>query len=339
MSTTTITPVLAVHGGAGTISRGSVSPERDREYREALTGIVAAGQAVLAGGGSAVDAVTEAVRLLEECPLFNAGRGAVLTSAGTHELDAAVMDGRTLAAGAVAGVRRVRNPVLAARMVMDSSQHVLFAGEGAETFAREHGAEMVDPGFFETPQRRAQLARVQRESPGSAVLDHDAERLTGETGTSGDAGAPPVEPLDPDRKHGTVGAVALDAEGRLAAATSTGGITNKQVGRVGDTPLIGAGTYADTTCAVSATGTGEMFIRTVAAYDIAAQMAYAGRSLEEAAARVVHDRLPAIGGSGGLIAVDARGRVTLPCNTAGMYRGHGRAGEDPIVAIYADEPV
>jgi len=322
-------PVIAIHGGAGAMSRAAMSPEKEQEYLGALRGILEAGQAVLARGGSALDAVTEAVRLLEDCPLFNAGHGAVFTSAGTHELDASIMDGATLRSGAIANVDCVRNPVLAARKVMEASKHVFFVGEGAAAFARAQGLEIVDPSYFSTEARREQLLRVRRETPDAAVLDHDGQAMV--------AGAQPApaEPLDADRKFGTVGAVAVDARGNLAAATSTGGVTNKQVGRVGDAPLIGAGCYASNrTCAVSTTGTGEMFIRMVAAYDVAAQMEYAGASLQAAAERVVHDKLPTIGGKGGLIAVDAQGNVALPFNTEGMYRGYARVGEAPVAAIY-----
>lgn len=324
-----IQPVIAIHGGAGAMSRAAMSPEKEQEYLSALHGIVQAGQTVLAQGGSALDAVTEAVRLLEDCPLFNAGHGAVFTSAGTHELDASIMDGATLRSGAIANVDCVRNPVLAARKVMENSKHVFFVGKGAIEFARGEGLDIVDPAYFSTEARREQLLRVQRDHPDAAVLDHDGQALVAQ-------GQPaPADPLDSDRKFGTVGAVAVDAQGNLAAATSTGGITNKQVGRIGDAPLIGAGCYANNrTCAVSTTGTGEMFIRMVAAYDISAQMEYQGASLEVAAERVVHEKLPTIEGKGGLIAVDGQGNVTLPFNTEGMYRGYGRVGEDAVVAIY-----
>lgn len=324
-----ITPVIAIHGGAGAMSRAAMSPEKEQEYLQALRAIVQAGQAVLAAGCSALDAVTEAVRLLEDCPLFNAGHGAVFTSAGTHELDASIMDGATLRSGAIANVDCVRNPVLAARRVMEHSKHVFFVGQGAVDFARAEGLELVDPSYFSTEARREQLLRVQRETPGAAVLDHDGQAMVA-------SGQPaPADPLDSDRKFGTVGAVAVDAQGNLAAATSTGGITNKQVGRVGDAPLIGAGCYANNrSCAVSTTGTGEMFIRMVAAYDVSAQMEYLGASLQEAADRVVQQKLPTIGGKGGLIAVDGQGNVALPFNTEGMYRGYGRVGEDAVVAIY-----
>lgn len=310
-------PVIAIHGGAGAITRTALSAEKEQEYIQALSGIVAAGQQILAQGGSALDAVTEAVRLLEECSLFNAGKGSVFTHQGTHELDACVMDGRTCDAGAVAGVSRIRNPILAARAVLENSQHVLFAGEGAEKFATAHGLEMVAPDFFFTQSRFDQLHRAQAEL-GRVLLDHDG-----------------AEPIDPDSKFGTVGAVALDALGNLAAATSTGGMTNKQAGRVGDTPIIGAGCYANNaTVAVSSTGTGEIFMRGVAAYDVSALMEYAGLSLQQASDRVVMEKLLAMGGSGGMIAIDSQGNVALPFNSEGMYRGFGYVGDAPSVGIY-----
>jgi beta-aspartyl-peptidase (threonine type) len=330
--------VIAIHGGAGTIVRASLTSEAEAQYHHVLREVLLAGQRVLADGGSALDAVTEAVRLLEDCPLFNAGHGAVLTAAGTHELDASIMDGRTLDAGAVCCVRRVRNPVLAARRVLERSEHVLFTAEGAEAFAAAEGLELVEPEYFRTEARYQQwlLAREQRR----ALLDHDGASLAaadaaGEARSASAGAALAHEPIDPNRKFGTVGAVARDAQGHVAAATSTGGITNKQPGRVGDSPLIGSGCYADdATCAVSTTGSGEMFIRMAAAYDVAAQMAYRGVSLEQAAADVVMNRLPRINGRGGLIAVDAQGNVTLPFNTEGMYRGFARTGSEPVTAIY-----
>jgi beta-aspartyl-peptidase (threonine type) len=317
-------PVVAIHGGAGAIARTAMSPEAERAHLDALTGILDAAQAVLAGGGSALDVVTEAVRRLEDCPMFNAGHGAVFTAAGTHELDASIMDGASLRSGAIANVTCVRNPVYAARKIMETSAHVFFVGEGAERFARDAGLEIVDPSYFSTEFRRQQLDRVRRDRPGAAVLDHDAQAMTARA------------PLDNDRKFGTVGAVALDMQGNLAAATSTGGVTNKQMGRVGDAPLVGAGCYAsNATCAVSTTGTGEMFIRMVAAYDVAAQMEYLHCTLAQAAHSVIHEKLPRIEGKGGLIAVDARGNIAMPFNTEGMYRGYARVGAAPVVAIYA----
>ena len=325
-------PVLVIHGGAGAMSRAALSPEKEREFHEALQRILRSGQAILASGGSALDAVTAAVVGLEDCPLFNAGRGAVFTSAGTHELDASIMDGSNLRTGAIANVHHIRNPVLAARKVMENSRHVFFVGEGAEAFAREQGVEMVERTYFSTPERHAQLLRVQKETPGVASLD-DGQRLA--SGGSVEASGPPSDPLDVDKKFGTVGAVALDSHGNLAAATSTGGITNKHVGRIGDAPIIGAGCYASNqTCAVSSTGTGEMYIRLVAAYDIAARMRYSGASLQEAAETVMYQELPSIDGKGGLIAVDAQGNIALPFNTEGMYRGYMRVGQEPVTEIY-----
>ncbi|MCP1173273.1 isoaspartyl peptidase/L-asparaginase family protein [Ralstonia chuxiongensis] len=317
------TPILAIHGGAGTITRTAMSADKEAAYQQALNDILTAGQRILVDGGSALDAVTEAVRLLEECPLFNAGKGAVLTSAGTYELDASIMDGSTLAAGAVTCVKRLRNPILAARAVMERSEHVLFTSEGAEAFARAQGLEFVEPDYYYTEARYAQWQRA-RQQDGMALLDHDAASLV----------AKEAAPIDPDSKFGTVGAVACDAQGRLAAATSTGGVTNKKVGRVGDTPIVGAGCFANNVAAVSCTGTGEMFIRAVAAYDVAVQMEYAGKSLADASDDVVMRKLMAINGRGGLIAVDAQGNVALPFNTEGMYRGFARGAQAPVVSIY-----
>jgi L-asparaginase / beta-aspartyl-peptidase len=318
-----VMPVIAIHGGAGTILRSAMNAETEARYHAALAGILDTVQRMLAGGLGALDAVTEAVRLLEDCPLFNAGHGAVYTAAGTHELDASVMDGATLEAGSICCVTRVKNPVLAARRVLEASEHVMFTAEGAEAFAQAQGLEFVDPSYFHTDARYRQWQKARGMS--GTMLDHDAASQT------------PAEddPIDPSKKFGTVGAVALDANGHLAAATSTGGITNKQAGRVGDAPLIGAGCYAnDATCAVSTTGTGEMFIRMLAAYDVSAQMEYRGLSLEDAARDVIMNKLPRIEGRGGLIAVDAKGNVTLPFNTEGMYRGFARVGEAPVTAIY-----
>ncbi|MCT2388479.1 isoaspartyl peptidase/L-asparaginase family protein [Erwinia pyrifoliae] len=309
---------IAIHGGAGAIARASMDANKEQHYRQALSQIIAGAQASLAAGQSALDVVTGAVRQLEECPLFNAGRGAVFTHQGHHELDACIMDGRTRAAGAVAGVTRVRNPVLAARAVLENSPHVLFISEGAESFAAAQGLEMVENHFFSTPQRRAQLESAI--AAGQMRLDHDGD------------------PIDPDRKFGTVGAVACDGAGNLAAATSTGGITNKQFGRVGDSPLPGAGCYASAGVAVSCTGSGEVFMRLLAAYDVAALMEYGGLSLEQAAHQVIMQKIPALGGSGGLIAVDAAGNLALPFNSEGMYRAYGVEGEAPVVAIYQEEP-
>ncbi len=312
-------PVIAIHGGAGTIASASAHPEIARPYHEALHAIVSAAQSLLLRGGAAVDAVCLAVEMLEDCPLFNAGYGAVFTHDQTHELDAAVMNGAQRQAGAVAGVSHIRRPVRAARAVMDDGAHVLLAGVGAEAFARAQGLEMVEPAYFSTEARRRQLRQAL--AADRVALDHDS--LAGSA------------PLAEDSKFGTVGAVALDLHGHLAAATSTGGMTNKRAGRIGDSPLIGAGTYADdATAAVSCTGSGEMFMRTVAAYDVCARMRYAGQSLAQACDAVVGESLPAIDGRGGLIAVDRRGHVCLPFNTEGMYRAHACGAGLPQTAIH-----
>lgn len=317
----TIPFVIAVHGGAGTIS-----PEKANEapYHEGLQAALRAGAAVLEAGGSALDAVQAAVQSLEDCLLFNAGRGAVYTADATHEMDASVMDGSTLRAGAVAGVSGIRNPVTLARTVMDHTSHVLLIGEGAICVAREHGVEMADAEYFHSEERLAQLERVRAQGAGVTALDHSAQAMT-------DNGAPIRE----DGKFGTVGAVALDQHGNLAAAVSTGGLTNKRPGRVGDSPIVGAGIYANNaTCAVACTGTGEHFLRACVGHDIHARMAYRGESLEEAGEAVVHGLLKEIGGSGGLVSVDAKGNVHMPFNTVGMYRGVFRQGGQPQSYIF-----
>lgn len=316
---------IAIHGGAGTILRSMLSAEREAHYLSTLQAIVSAGNDVLARGGSALDAVSLAVSLLEDCPLFNAGKGSVFTNAGTIEMDAAIMDGKTRRAGAVACVQHVRNPIQAARTVMEHSPHVLMVGQGAEAFLRQHGLPFEDSAYFYTEERYAQLQRARQES--GVLLDHDAAHLL--------SSAPAPAPIDPDNKFGTVGAVALDLQGNLAAATSTGGMTNKLPGRVGDTPMLGAGCYADNqTAALSATGTGEAFMRSLALHDIAAQMQYLGSSLEKAAHTVVMDKLPLVDGQGGIIGVDRLGNIVLPFNTEGMYRAWQRLGESPVSAIY-----
>jgi L-asparaginase / beta-aspartyl-peptidase len=308
-------PVIVVHGGAGTILRDRIQPETEARIRAALDEALRAGHAILAAGGSALDAVEAAVRVLEDAPDFNAGRGAVFNTLGVNELDAAIMDGRTLMAGAVTGVQRVRNPITLARRVMDSSAHVFMAGEGAEAFGRERGIEFVDPSYFHTPARWDALERARaeerRRSGGQA-----ADRVVG---------------------TGTAGAVALDRHGDLAAATSTGGTTNKRHGRIGDAPVIGAGTYANNrACAVSATGAGEYFIRNVVAYDICARSMYSGIPLRDAADAVVMQTLVAQGGTGGVIALDPAGVVSMPFNTPGMYRGYMGPDGRPVVELYRD---
>ena len=314
---------FAIHGGAGTILKANMTAEREAEYRAALERALRTGYAVLERGGTSLDAVVAAIQWMEESPLFNAGVGAVLTDEGTAELDAAIMDGRTRAAGAVAGVKTVRSPIALARRVMEASPHVMMVGTGAEAFAAEQGLERVANEYFIIPARREQLRQMQ------------AERAR--TGAADPAYAP-----DPfgvvEQKYGTVGAVALDRAGNLAAGTSTGGMMGKRWGRVGDAPIIGAGTYAENeTCAISATGHGEFFIRSVVAHDVASMMRYAGLSLKEAASAVVMGRLAALGGTGGLISIDREGHVAMPFNTPGMYRASIDVDGNVFVGIYRED--
>ncbi|MGY3090195.1 beta-aspartyl-peptidase (threonine type) [Hymenobacter sp. UYAg731] len=304
---------FAIHGGAGTIARASLSPADEQLYRTALEAALSTGYHMLRDGAAALDAVEAAVRSLEDCPLFNAGRGAVFTHDGHHEMDAALMSGHNKLAGAVAGVRQVQNPIRAARLVMEHTEHVLLAYPGADELAREHGLPLQPVEYFFTQKRFDQLQDAI--ASGKMQLDHAA---------------------DPNWKKGTVGAVARDQHGHLAAATSTGGMTNKRYSRIGDTPLIGAGTWADARCAISCTGNGEYFIRAVAAYDVACLMEYKGLSLEAAARIVVQDKLGPVGGEGGLIAVDAAGNITLPFNSEGMYRASRVEGGEAMVAIYKE---
>ncbi|KQQ86173.1 isoaspartyl peptidase/L-asparaginase [Aureimonas sp. Leaf324] len=301
---------LAIHGGAGTIRRSALTPEIEQATHAGLARALEAGSLILRDGGSSLDAVTAAVCALEDEPLFNAGCGAVFTSAGRQEMDAAVMNGADRRAGAVAGLFGPRNPIRAARAVMEASPHVMMIGEAAARIAREAGLPFEEASYFFTQNRW------------DALEETLALRARGET--SSDAAV----------RHGTVGAVACDRHGNLAAATSTGGMTGKAPGRVGDTPVIGAGTLADDICAVSGTGHGEVFIRYGAAAEIAARMRHLGESLDAAADHVVHRVLAPNDGSGGLVAVDRHGNVALPFNSEGMYRGHVRSGEAPVTAIY-----
>jgi len=312
---------FVLHGGAGTIERSKMTPEREKAFRDKLTEALAAGFRVLKGGGQCLDAVTAAITLLEDSPLFNAGKGAVFTSAGTNELDSAIMEGRTLRAGSVAGLKRIKNPILLARLVMEQSPHVMMVGEGAEAFAVSKGVALVDPKYFYTEERWQQLQRQK-----------EAERNPPPKKSKLEKEAQPFE----DHKFGTVGAACLDQAGNLAAGTSTGGISNKRFGRVGDSPIIGAGTYANNeTCAVSCTGDGEFFIRSVVAHDISALMQYGGRAIG-AAAESVLAKVAKIGGTGGLIALDRRGNFAMPFNTSGMYRGWVGSDGQPRVLIYRD---
>jgi beta-aspartyl-peptidase (threonine type) len=324
---------IVLHGGAGVSERKDVSPAREAAYREALRAALDAGAAVLKSGGSAADAVQAAIEVMEDNPLFNAGRGSVFTAQGRNELDAAIMSGDTLKAGAVAGVTRTRHPIALARAVMDHSAQVMLIGEGADAFAASQGLEQVEPSFFFTEERWQQLeAELRRE---------------GQPIPSRPAGAPPPQPAlkpvaalaPPDHRFGTVGVVALDHAGHLAAGTSTGGLTGKRWGRVGDTPIIGAGTYAsDASCAVSGTGTGEFFIRLTVAREICALVQYRHLSLQAAVDDVIHRQLTVLGGDGGAIAISPDGQVAWAFNTGGMFRARVAEGQAPVVAIYAGEP-
>lgn len=307
-------PLLVIHGGAG-VERKDFSPEEERAARAALTEALRKGHEALMAGKPAMDAVTAAITVLEDDPTFNAGRGAVFTHDGKNELDASLMDGATLRAGAVAGVHTVRNPILLARAVMEHSPHVMMVGEGAEMFATEQKIPLVDPSYFRTEKRWQQLQRaLKEEANGQAHAD-----------------------LETAKHFGTVGAVALDAEGKLAAGTSTGGMTNKRYGRVGDSPIIGAGTYANTRCAVSGTGWGEFYIRLAVAHEICARMQYLGESPAQAGEEVIGKRIPELGGDGGAIVLSADGRASTPFNTEGMYRGWIGADGVPHVAIFDSE--
>ncbi|MCG8277645.1 isoaspartyl peptidase/L-asparaginase [Stenotrophomonas sp. NLF4-10] len=307
-------PLLVIHGGAG-VERGSLGPEEMQAARTALEAALRKGHEALAAGRPAMDAVTAAIIVLEDDPTFNAGRGAVFTHDGRNELDAALMDGATQRAGAVAGVHTIRNPILLARAVMEHSPHVMMVGQGAEMFAAEQQIEQVDPSYFRTEKRWQQLQRALREeAAGQAHAD-----------------------LETARHFGTVGAVALDAQGGLAAGTSTGGMTNKRYGRVGDSPVIGAGTWADARCAVSGTGWGEFYLRLAAAHEICARMHYLGESPAAAGEEVIVRQVPGLGGDGGAIVLSADGRAAMPFNTEGMYRGWIGADGVPHVAIFTGD--
>jgi beta-aspartyl-peptidase (threonine type) len=283
-----------------------------------------AGHRILESGGSSLDCVEAVIRMLEDSPLFNAGKGAVFTNEGINELDSSIMDGATLKAGAVAGLKRIKNPISLARLVMEKSPHVMMVREGAEAFAKQNGVEMVDPKYFFTERRWKDLQDAKKEEEQKSRTTKPTDRKTSSSASG-------------EKKYGTVGAVALDKAGNLAAGTSTGGMTNKRFGRVGDSPIIGAGTYANNrTCAVSATGHGEYFIRSVVAYDISAMMEYGKLSLKEAADKVVMDKLVKLGGEGGVIAIDKDGNIAMPFNSLGMYRGYVGADGKAVVEIYKD---
>ncbi len=315
---------IAIHGGAGTIEKKNFSAEQEKNYRLKLKEAIDVGYEVLQNKGTSIDAVIAAVQVLEASPYFNAGVGAVYTYEGSHELDASIMDGNTLNAGAVSGVKTVKSPIALANAVKDHSVHVMLSGEGAEVFAKQQNLELVSNDYFDTKHRYQQLlkAKAKLEKQQKELKDFQAAHQT----------------LDNKYKYGTVGAVALDQHGNLAAATSTGGMTVKRFGRVGDAPIIGAGTYANNaSCAVSATGHGEYFIRYHVAADICARMEYQNISLEQASNKVVNDVLVEAGGSGGVIAVDAKGNIAMPFNSKGMYRASRKSGESAQVAIFKEE--
>ncbi len=306
---------IAIHGGAGTILKSTMTPEKEVAYTQAMQDAINAGETILKNGGAALDAVELAIVSLENNPLFNAGKGSVFTKTGKHEMDACIMNGKDLTAGAVAGVSNIKNPISLSRAVMEKSEHVFLAGLGALDFAKKINAKFEDDDYFFVQMRYDQLQMALKSD--TMILDHIED--TFETG---------------EKKFGTVGAVAIDIHGNLAAGTSTGGMTNKNYGRIGDTPMVGAGTYANNTCAISCTGHGEFFIRSVVAYDISCLMEYKGLSLKEACDIVVMDKLVKIGGEGGLIAIDKNGNIELPFNSEGMYRAKKTFGSDVFIGIY-----
>lgn len=327
-----------IHGGAGVITRGSLTPEREKEYRDKLEEALLAGYKVLQAGKTGLDAVETAIRILEDSPLFNAGKGAVFTNDGKNELDASIMDGKTLAAGAVAGLRRVKNPITLARAVMEKSPHVMMIGDGAEKFAAEQKIELVDPEYFRTQPRWDALQKILKEEKEKVEKEKEKSKNVkpSEAGKSSIRNLrPAVE--EPYNKFGTVGAVALDKNGDLAAGTSTGGMTNKKYGRVGDAPIIGAGTYANNeSCAVSATGWGEYFIRLSVARDICSMMEYRALPIQNAADAVIKVKLQKLGGDGGIIGMDKFGNIGISFNSDGMYRAYINVDGKPIVEIYGN---
>lgn len=313
---------IVIHGGAGTILKKNMPPELESKYREKLEEAVKTGYAILKKGGTSLEAVEKTINVMEDSPLFNAGKGAVFTNQGKNELDASIMDGKTLKAGAAAGVTTVKNPINLARAVMEKSEHVMLAREGAEHFAKENGLEIVNPAYFYTENRYQSLLKAQQKE--KIELDHSDSSSF-------------YDSYIKDNKFGTVGCVALDQNGNLAAGTSTGGMTNKKWGRIGDTPIIGAGTYANNkTCGVSATGWGEFFIRNVVAYDISALMEYKGLSLAKASKEVIQEKLTKLGGEGGIVAMDKNGNISMEFNTAGMYRASIDKKGKITIAIYKD---
>ena len=309
---------IAIHGGAGTILKSTMTPEKEKAYLDGLKNAIEAGETILKNGGSSIDAVEKAIRSLEDNPLFNAGKGAVFSNAGKNEMDASIMNGADLSAGAVAGISNIKNPITLAKGIMQKSEHVFLAGNGAIEFAKLIGSEFEEDAYFFEQMRFDQLQQA-KQSDG-VFLDHTTDKF--ENG---------------EKKFGTVGAVALDIHGNLAAGTSTGGMTNKKFGRVGDSPIIGAGTYANNeTCAISCTGHGEFFIRSVVAHDISCLIEYKGLSLKEACDFVVMDKLVKIGGEGGLIAIDKNGNIEMPFNSEGMYRAKKSEDGALFIKIYKD---
>ena len=313
---------FVIHGGAGVIKKGGLTPEREAEYRKKLEEAVLAGYKALQSGKNSLDAIEIAIRILEDSPLFNAGKGAVFTADGKNELDASIMDGKTLKAGAVAGLRRIKNPILLARKVMENSPHVMMTGDGAEKFAQTQGFAFVPPSYFWTKPRWDALQQIIREEAAKAKGKKIGEFRS---------------PASQNERYGTVGAVALDKNGDLAAGTSTGGMTYKKFGRVGDAPIIGAGTYADNrTCGISATGWGEFFIRIGVARDISALVEYKGVPIQQAVDEVIQKKLQNLGGDGGVIALDKNGNIGISFNSEGMYRAYIDENGKPVVKIYKD---
>ncbi|SFU60651.1 beta-aspartyl-peptidase (threonine type) [Pustulibacterium marinum] len=305
---------IVIHGGAGTILKKNMSDSLEVAYKTKLEEAIRTGYHILENGGNSLDAVEATIHVMEESPLFNSAKGAVFTAEGKNELDASIMEGKTLNAGAVAGVTTVKSPISLARAVMEKSEHVMLSGAGAETFAKEQGLEIVDPSYFYTKKRMESLKRVQANEAGTTAT---------------------YDPYIKDSKYGTVGCVALDKNGNIAAGTSTGGMTNKKWSRIGDSPIIGAGTYANNaTCGISSTGWGEYFIRGVVAHDISAMMEYKGVSLQEAAKEVIQNKLTAMGGTGGIIGLDQQGNMVIEFNTAGMYRATMNAKGELKIGIY-----
>ena len=326
---------IVIHAGAGTILRENLTPEKEAEYKAKLEEAIKTGHKILAEGGSSLDAVEATIKIMEDSPLFNAGKGAVFTAGEKNELDASIMSGKDKTAGAVAGVTTIKNPISLARQIMQNSPHVMMAGKGAEIFGKERGLEIVSPDYFYTKSRFDALQKLKEKDVNAVQLDHYEDSTKNLDRKNKGNSSNFYDPTIKDSKFGTVGCAALDKNGNLAAGTSTGGMTNKKYGRVGDAPIIGAGTYANNvTCAVSSTGWGEFFIRNVVAYDISAMMEYKNITLAEAAKEVIQNKLPALGGDGGVIAIDKSGNIIMEFNTAGMYRASMNKDGELYIGIY-----